>query len=74
MISAAINAYEERDVAVVDIPGTYLSADMENDVFMIFRGTMAELLVAADPTIYPKYILYVKKGDSLLYVRVQKAL
>ena len=74
MISAAINAYEERDVAVVDIPGTYLSADMENDVFMIFRGTMAELLVAADPTIYPKYISYGKKGDSLLYVRVQKAL
>ena len=54
LVSAVIDAYEERDVAVADIPGAYLSADMDDDVFMNFRGTMAELMVAADPTIYRK--------------------
>ena len=49
-----IDANEERDVALVDIPGVYLRADMDNDMFMIFRGTMAELMVSADPTLYRK--------------------
>ena len=69
-----IDAYEERDVALMEIPGAYLSSDMNDDVFMIFRGTTTELMVVADPKIYPKYISYRKKGEALLYVHVQKAL
>ena len=41
-------------MAVVDILGAYLSADMDNDVFTIFRGKMAELMVAANPTLYSR--------------------
>ena len=54
LISAVIDAYEERDVAVVDIPCAYLSANMDDDVFMIFCGTMAELMVVDYPTLYRK--------------------
>ena len=54
MISAAIDAYRERDVAVVDITGANLSADMDDDVFMILRGTMEGLMVVANPKIYLK--------------------
>ena len=54
LISAVIDAYEERDVAVVDIPGAYLSANMDDDMFLIFRGTMAELMVVDYPTLYRK--------------------
>ena len=61
LLSAMIDAYEERDVAVVDIQGAYLSADMDDDMFMIIRGKMAELVVAADPTLYRKYISYGEK-------------
>ena len=39
-------------MVVVDIPGAYLSADMEDEMFMIFRGTMKELMVAVEPKIY----------------------
>ena len=42
LISAVINAYKERDVAVVDTPGAYLSEDINDDVLMIFRGTMVD--------------------------------
>ena len=31
-------------------------------------------MVVADPILYRKYIAYGKKGEALLYVRVQKAL
>ena len=54
MISAAIDAYREWDVAVVDITGANLSADMDDDVFMILRGTMEGLMVVANPKIYLK--------------------
>ena len=61
LISMVIDEYKEQDVSVVDIPCVYLSAYMDDDVFIIFRGTMAELMVAADPTIYRKYNSYTKK-------------
>ena len=56
LIPVVIDAYEVRDVTVVDIPCVYLSAYMDNDVFMIFCGTRAELMVAANLTLYRKYI------------------
>ena len=74
LISPVINAYGEWDVAVVNTLGAYLSADTDDEVFMIFRGKMAELMVSANPTLYRKYISYRKKGDALLYVSFQKAL
>ena len=61
-------------MAVVNIPGAYVSADMDEEVFMIFCVIMAELMVASDPTLYCKYISYGKKVEALMYVRVQKAL
>ena len=74
LITSVIDALEGRDVAVVDIPGAYLSAEMDDEVFMIFRGIMAELMVAADPKLYRKYISYDNNGKAILYVRVKKAL
>ena len=52
MLTATINALEGRDVAVVDTPGEYLSADMDDEVHILFRGTLAELMVATDPALY----------------------
>ena len=52
MITETINVLEGRDVAVVEIPGAYLSADMDDELHMIFRGTLAEMMVMADPALY----------------------
>ena len=41
MLTATIDALEGRDVALVDIPGAYLSANIEDDVHVVFRGTLA---------------------------------
>ena len=73
MLTATINALEERDVAVVDMPGAYLSADMDNEVHTVFRGTLAEMMVADDPELYRPFVSY-KTGKAVLYVRLLKAL
>ena len=56
MLSCAINAKEGRYVIVTDIPGAFLHADIEDDVHMILKGTIAELIVELELTIFRKLI------------------
>jgi len=61
-------------VAVADIPGAFLHADMNECVHMIMEGTIAEHVAKLKPTIYRKYIWHDRKGKPMLYVRLKKAL
>ena len=58
IFTATIDALEGRDVAVVDIPGAYLSADMDDEVHVVFRGKQAEMIVAANPALYQPFVSY----------------
>ena len=73
MLTATIDTLEGRDVAVVDIPGEYLSADMDDEVHVVFRGTLADMIVMADLELYRPFVSY-ETGKPVLYVRIQKAL
>ena len=73
MITATIDALEGRDLAVVYIPRAYMSAGMDNEVHVVFRGTLAEMMVMADPALYWPFVSY-ETGKLVLYVRLQKAL
>jgi len=59
---------------VSDIPGAFLHADMEDNVNMLLEGTIAEMILKLDQTIYRKHIWYNKHGEPMLYVQLQKAL
>ena len=61
-------------MAVTDIPGAFLHTDMEDDVHMLLEGTIAELILKLDPTLYRKYIWENKQGKPMLYVKLRKAL
>ena len=74
MMSCAIDTKDGRHVAVTDIPGAFLHMDMENDVHMLLEGTIAEMIVNLDPTLYRKYIRENKQGKPMLYVKLRKAL
>jgi hypothetical protein len=49
LITETIDAFEKREVAIVDVPGAYLTADMDEEVFMCLRGRLAELMVNTAP-------------------------
>ena len=49
MLSCVIDAKEKRDVGTVDLPGAFMQADMEDEVYMKLEGKMAELMVRIDP-------------------------
>ena len=73
ILTGVIDAAEQRDVAMLDIPGAYLHARMKDYVLMLLDGTLAEMMVKVAPEMCSKYVQHDKKGKPLLCVRVQKA-
>ena len=73
MLTEKIHALEGLYVAVVDIPRAYRNTDMDDEVHVVFIGTLSEMMVMADPALYRPFVSYeTKKLD--LYVWLQKAL
>jgi hypothetical protein len=73
-INTTIDAFERRDVAIMDVPGAFLTADMDEEVIMCLRGRLAELMVKTAPDIYRRFISLDNKGNSIMYVKLYKAL
>ena len=49
MITSAIESHKERDVAIIDIPGAFLHALTDEEIYMLLHGPLAELMVMVDP-------------------------
>jgi hypothetical protein len=68
-----IDALEGRDVAVIDVPGAFMQADMDELVHVRFTGKMVDLLLEIDRTMYAPCV--VKEGkETVMYVELLKAL
>ena len=61
MLISVVDAHEQQDVAVVDIPGAFLQADLDDDVWVTFNGTLAELIVRTSLKLYSKYVTVNKR-------------
>jgi hypothetical protein len=75
LITATIDVFERRDVAIVDVPGAFLTADMDEEVIMCPRARLSGLMVKTAPNIYRKFISidntcnYVKLSQPQLRTR-----
>jgi uncharacterized membrane protein YkvI len=74
LVTSTIDAFERRDVVSVDVPIYFMTANMDEEVTMCLRGCISELMVKTAPNVYHKYISLNNKCDSILYVKLQKAL
>ena len=72
MLTATIEANENRDVAVIDIPNTFVQTDFEGEmVVMKVRGQPAEILVSMAPETHKPYVCY-ENGQKVVYLKVMK--
>jgi hypothetical protein len=72
-LTMVIDALEGRDVAVLDVPGAFMQADMDELVHVRFTGKMVDLLMEIDQNMYGPCI--VKEGkETVMYVELLKAL
>jgi hypothetical protein len=73
-ITAAIPAKERRKVQCYDIPSAFVHTDVDEDILMVLRRELADMMVQIAPQIYRKYVTVDRKGTPILYVKLQKAL
>jgi hypothetical protein len=73
-LTVVVDAYEECNAACFNIPGAFLHSDSDEDITMILKGRLAELMVQVAPNLYRKYISVDKKGMAILYIKMQKAI
>ena len=73
-ITATIAAAEKRKVRCYDVPSAFVNTEVDEDVIMVLKGDLADMMVQIAPETYRKYITTNKKGTRKLYVKLQKAL
>ena len=47
---------------------------MDEDITVVLKGRLAELMVQVAPNLYKKHICMDRKGTATLYVKMQKAM
>jgi hypothetical protein len=69
-----INAYEERDTAIFDVPGAYLHAKIPDDKFAILKieGEFVDIMCEVNPEY--KDDVRCENGKKFLYVQILAAL
>ena len=72
-LTAMIDALEDHAVAVIDIPGAFMQADIDDEVIIRFKGKMTELLIEVDKVLYRPYAM-MEHGKTVIYVDLLKAL
>ena len=65
---------EERDVAIIDIPGAFLNAFLDDTVHVKMEGILADALIKIDPVLYGPMATKTSTGKTLIYVRLTRAL
>ena len=79
VMSAALDAKEGRDVAVIDIPNAFIQTenvkleDHHETDFMKIKGRLVEMLVEIDPDRYGPYVT-TEDNIPVLYVEILKAM
>jgi hypothetical protein len=51
-----------------------VNTDVDEDVLMVLKGELADMMTQIAPQVYRKYITINKKGMPILYVKLKKAL
>ena len=71
-LTAMVDAMEGRDVAVVDIPGAFMQADIDELINVKLEGELVDLIIRLDPT-YADFVCH-EKGKRVIYTELEKAL
>ena len=78
LLSAAIDAYERRYVATVDVPNAFMQAKIDTKpgdprVILVLRGQIVDMLCSLDKEMHAPYVEY-HKGKKVLFLVVHRAI
>jgi hypothetical protein len=73
-ITAAIAASEHQKIRCYVMPSAFVNTDADEDMLMVLKGELSDMMVQIAPQVYRKYVTVDRKGTPILYVKLQKAL
>ena len=56
------------------MPSAFVNTDMDEDIIMVLKGDMVDMMMQMALEVYQKYVAVDMKGTKVLYVKLQKAL
>ena len=77
LLTSIVDAYEHRDIAVIDIPNAFIQTWVDNPkdhIIIRMRGVVVDRLVKAAPEVYGQFVTNDKKGDKVLLVECWNAI
>jgi hypothetical protein len=77
LLSCIVDAQEERDVAVIDIPNVFIQTRVkrkEDKVVIKLRGVLVDILLDIAPELYKNHVMTDKKGTKQLIIQCQNAI
>ena len=72
-LTAVIDALENWDIAILDVLGAFMQADIDELVHVRFTGEMVKVLLQIDKQMYSEYVV-MEKGEQVMYMELLKAL
>lgn len=72
LLTLIVDMHEERDVAIADVAGAYLKADMKDFTTLKFSGESINIMCKMNAS-YEKYVT-IENTKQILYVQLLKAL
>jgi hypothetical protein len=61
-------------VRCYDVPSAFVNTDVDEDVLMVLKGELVDMMVQIAPQVYRKYVMVDRKGMPILYLKLQKTL
>ena len=74
LITTTIDAKEGRDVTMIDAPGAFPTAEMDEEVIVILEKKTVDAMLEIDREIYGKYVIYGENEEKHMYVCLSKAM
>jgi hypothetical protein len=69
-IMASIAAKEQRKVQCYNVPSTFVNTNVDEEVIMVLKGELAEMMIQIAPEVSRKYVSVDKKGTKILYMKL----
>jgi len=63
-ITATIAAKEGRKVRCYNVPSAFVNTDVDEDVIMVLKGELADMMIQIAPEVYRKYVTADRKAGT----------
>ena len=69
-----MEAYEGQGMAVIDLIWAFLYLETNEHIIMVLKGKPVEMMAMVDLRLNRKYVMTDHKGQSVMYMKIHKAL